>query len=371
MATVEQRPSTGRPLDTMRVVVTGGAGFVGGNLAVGLATQHPDWEVIAFDNLHRRGSELNLRRLVEAGVRFVHGDVRSPADLAATGAIEALVECSAEPSVLAGVGTAPGYAVETNLFGAYCCLEHCRRHQAQLVFLSTSRVYPVGHLRSLRLDESDTRFAPAADQILPGASARGIAESFPLDGFRTLYGGTKLAAELLVEEYRVAYGIPAVVDRFGVIAGPWQMGRVDQGFVAHWILAHHFGLPLQYLGFAGSGKQVRDVLHVADAVELIDLQLCDPGRWDGVIVNVGGGIERSTSLVELTALCRELTGRTTRIAASGDDQRAGDVPLYASDCARLEGLTAWRPRRAVRTIVDDVVRWVRDNEDELGRLIAE
>ena len=353
----------------MRVLVTGGAGFVGGNLAVGLATQHPDWDVIALDNLHRRGSELNLPRLAEAGVRFVRGDVRSSAALTAIGPVEALVECSAEPSVLAGIDSAPGYAVETNLFGAYSCLEHCRRHEAQLVFLSTSRVYPVQHLRSLRLDESETRFVLASDQMLPGASARGIAESFPLDGFRTIYGGTKLAAELLVEEYRVAYGIPAVVDRFGVIAGPWQMGRVDQGFVSHWVLAHWFGLPLRYLGFTGAGKQVRDLLHVADAVELIDLQLRDPRQWDGVTVNVGGGSERSSSLVELTKLCVELTGRTTRTATGAGEERAGDVPFYVSDCGRLEGLTPWRPRRDVRVIVDDVVRWVRDNEGELGRLI--
>jgi len=353
----------------MRVLVTGGAGFVGGNLAVGLATQHPDWDVIALDNLHRRGSELNLPRLAEAGVRFVRGDVRSSDTLTAIGPVEALVECSAEPSVLAGIDGAPGYAVETNLFGAYSCLEHCRRHEAQLVFLSTSRVYPVQHLRSLRLDESETRFVLAPDQMLPGASARGIAESFPLDGFRTIYGGTKLAAELLVEEYRVAYGIPAVVDRFGVIAGPWQMGRVDQGFVSHWVLAHWFGLPLRYLGFTGAGKQVRDLLHVADAVELIDLQLRDPRQWDGMTVNVGGGIERSSSLVELTTLCVELTGRTTRTATGAGEERAGDVPFNVSDCGRLEGLTPWRPRRDVRAIVDDVVRWVRDNEGELGRLI--
>ena len=354
----------------MRVLVTGGAGFVGGNLAVSMATQHPDWDVIAFDNLHRLGSELNLPRLDRAGVGFVRGDVRSSDDLAAIGAFDALVECSAEPSVLAGVGDSPEYAVETNLFGAYSCLEHCRRHGAQLVFLSTSRIYPVGHLRSLHLDESEARFVLAAEQILPGSSARGIAERFPLDGFRTIYGGTKLAAELLIEEYRVTYGIPAVVNRFGVIAGPWQMGRVDQGFVSHWVLAHWFGLPLHYLGFGGTGKQVRDLLHVADAVELIDLQLRDPERWDGAIVNVGGGVEHSISLVELTELCVDLTGRTTTVAADAGEGRPGDVPLYISDCGRLEQLTAWRPQRDVRAIVGDVVDWVRDHEGELERVVA-
>jgi len=342
---------------------------VGGNLAIGLAAAHPDWEIVALDNLHRRGSELNLPRLQAAGVAFARGDVRSADDVAAAGPVDALVECSAEPSVLAGVGESPDYVVHTNLVGAYNCLEHCRRHAAQLVFLSTSRVYPVQHLCALALEESETRYVLAAAQPLPGASANGIAESFPLDGARTLYGATKLAAELLVEEYRAAYGLRAVVDRFGVIAGPWQMGKVDQGVIAHWVIAHRLGRPLRYLGFGGSGRQVRDVIHVADAVALIDLQLQEPERWDGVVANAGGGLARSVSLRELTELCRELTGRETPVTADGAD-RPGDVPLYISDCTRLEALTGWRPQRDVRTIVADVADWVDANAGDLEQLHA-
>ena len=138
-----------------RVLVTGGAGFVGANLALALARAHADWEVVALDNLYRRGSELNLPRLREGGVRFVHGDVRAPADLAAVGDVQAIVECSAEPSVMAGTGgDAPDYLVQTNLLGAYHCLELARRHDAQLVFLSTSRVYPVAPLQGLALNET-------------------------------------------------------------------------------------------------------------------------------------------------------------------------------------------------------------------------
>ena len=100
----------------------------------------------------------------------------------------------------------------------------------------------------------------------------GVAEDFPLAGARTLYGSTKLAAELLIEEYRAAYGLRAVVNRCGVVAGPWQMGKVDQGVFTYWMLAHHFRRPLSYIGFGGSGKQVRDLLHVEDLIELLDEQ---------------------------------------------------------------------------------------------------
>ena len=130
----------------------------------------------------------------------------------------------------------------------------------------------------------------------PGASPAGIAEDFPLEGARTLYGATKLAAELLVAEYADAFGLQAVIDRCGVIAGPWQMGKVDQGVFTYWMLAHHFGRPLRYIGYGGAGKQVRDLLHVDDLVDLVDEQLADPGRL--------GRARRSTSAAGATAASR-------------------------------------------------------------------
>jgi len=145
-----------------RLLITGGAGFVGSNLAVSLASRHPEWEVIAFDNLYRRGSELNLPRLEEAGVEFVKGDVREPDDLLALAPVSALIECSAEPSVMSGVDGDTGYLVHTNLTGAYNCLELARRDSAFVVFLSTSRVYPVEPQVELKLEEAETRFEIAA-----------------------------------------------------------------------------------------------------------------------------------------------------------------------------------------------------------------
>jgi CDP-paratose 2-epimerase len=353
----------------MRVLITGGAGFIGGNIATGLAARHGDWELIALDNLHRRGSELNVERLRGHGVRFVRGDVRSPAQLRSVGELDALIECSAEPSVLAGLDGSPDYVVATNLTGAYNCLELARLRKAYVVFLSSSRVYPIARLASLSLLESPTRFELADEQPLAGASAAGISEAFPMTGARTLYGATKFAAELLIEEYRAAYGLRAVVDRCGVVAGPWQMGRVDQGVFAYWLLAHHFGWPLSYIGYEGSGKQVRDLLHVDDLVELVDEQLAAPDRWDGVVANVGGGRECSLSLCETTSLCEEITGRRLRIDASRTP-RPGDVPVYLSDCARLYEHTGWRPRRQPRQILTDIDGWIRTHEIELRSALS-
>ena len=347
----------------MRILVTGGCGFVGASVSVALASRNPDFEVLAFDNLKRRGSELNLPRLRLAGVEFVHGDVREPGDLLGVPRIDALVECSAEPAVLAGFES-PDYVVSTNLLGAYHCLELARRDDAFYVFLSTSRVYPTDALRTLQLLETDTRFELAPAQEVPGVSPDGISEAFPLEGPRTLYGTTKLAGELLAVEYADAFGLRTVVNRCGVIAGPWQMGKVDQGVFTHWVLSHYFGRPLQYIGYGGTGKQVRDLLYSDDLVDLIEEQLLRPGDWAGFNGNVGGGRGCSLSLVETTELCRELTGNEVAID-SVDEPRPGDVPVFISDCGRLFERTEWRPRHSPQEILEEITSWVEENHRNL------
>lgn len=345
----------------MRVLVTGGAGFVGSNVAVGLAQRHPEWDVTAFDNLKRRGSELNLARLRSSGVRFEHGDVRASEDLVACEPAEVVIECSAEPSVLAGLEGGLDYLVRTNLVGAYNCLEFARRTQAQFVFLSTSRVYPVADLAALEIVETDSRFELSPAQRVDGASSRGIDEDFSLRGARTFYGSTKLAAELLIEEYAASFGLRTVVNRCGVIAGPWQMGKVDQGIFSYWLLAHYFRTPLEYIGFGGTGKQVRDLLHVDDLLDLLEEQLAQPEHWSGVTVNVGGGRECSLSLTEATSLCRELTGNVVEIG-SASASRPGDVPVYLSDCTKLFALGSFRPTRGAERVLQDTLDWIGANE---------
>src|SRR4051812_11733667 len=282
----------------------------------------------------------------------MHGDVRSPGDLMALESVDAIVECSAEPSALAGVHDSPDYLVQSNLFGAYNCLELARRDSAQMVFISTSRVYPYGALDALPYREAETRFE------LEGP---GVAEDFPLEGARTLYGATKLAAEHLITDYAAVLGLPMTINRCGVIAGPWQMGKVDQGVFTYWVLAHLTGRPLSYIGYGGTGKQVRDLLHVDDLVELIDRQLRAPDDWRGRTVNVGGGRDISLSLAETTALCRELTGREVPVAAAHED-RPGDVRIYLTDASRLFGLTDWRPERGAQDTLADIAKWIREHE---------
>ena len=348
----------------MRILITGGAGFVGSNIALHVR-QALGAEVVCMDNLYRRGSELNLARLQEGGVFFQWGDIRDPATFPA-GPFDFLVECSAEPSVLAGQSGSPDYLFQTNLAGAYQCLEMARRWRSGVVFLSSSRVYPIARLEAHPWREDETRFI-WQDDGTAGISSRGVAENVDLRGARSLYGFTKLAAEQLIEEYRAAYGLKAVVNRCGVIAGPWQFGKVDQGVVSLWVQAHHFSRPLTYIGYGGAGKQVRDILHVDDLCELVAAQLQDFEGWEGWLGNVAGGADNSTSLCELTALCRELTGSAVPVTAC-PTCRPNDLRIFVADCSRLFQRTAWRPKRNVDRVVRDLCQWVEQNSRTLSRL---
>jgi CDP-paratose 2-epimerase len=207
------------------------------------------------------------------------------------------------------------------------------------------------------------------DQDLPGASSYGISEDFPLAGPRTFYGTTKLAAELLISEYVEAFDLRACVLRCGVIAGPWQMGRVDQGVFTYWLLAHHYGEPLRYLGYGGQGKQVRDLLHVEDLVDLIEIEISRIGSWDGEPMNVGGGPEGSMSLCELTDVCSELVGRSTQVVSAPDEPRHGDVPVYVTDHRRVTVATDWRPLRRPAEILSDIWAWAEPRQDQLRNVL--
>ena len=353
-----------------RILITGGAGFVGSNLACSFRDRYPETRVIALDNLKRRGSELNLRRMQEAGVSFIHGDIRNPEDLTHVPPIDLLIECSAEPSVNAGYGDSPGYLLNTNIGGTINCLELARSRGADFLFLSSSRVYPIQALREIRLTETSTRFEPELGWESAGFSSKGISEAFTLHGSRSLYGATKLASELLITEYNTMYGLRTIVNRCGVLTGPWQMGKVDQGFVVLWVARHLLGGKLEYFGWGGTGKQVRDILHIEDLFNLLCLQLQNMDQHSGETYNVGGGLNCSVSLQELTQLCLNVTQREANVGSVMQSPSA-DIPYYVSDCTKIMSATGWRPEKTLKDIVRDIVEWIISHQSELLPILGQ
>lgn len=345
-----------------RILITGGAGFVGSSLAIRFQEEYPGCDIVALDNLYRKGSELNRKRIEQAGVEFILGDVRN-ASVFEMEAFDIVIDAAAEPSVLAGRGGDGAYVVDTNLVGTLHALEAARRWEAAFLFLSTSRIFPVHRLRQIRIRQTDERYELLEEQSLLGVSRDGVAEGFPVDGPKTLYGATKFAAETLVTEFASHYSMRTIVNRCGVIAGPWQMGRVDQGVVALWVAAHHYGQPLEYVGFRG--RQVRDCLHVADLADLVCCQIEERDRWHGDIYNVGGGRPISFSLLELTRACRMAVGRSIDIT-SNTAERPDDIPLYLTDSSKAMQRFAWRPQRAVETIVRDTAEWLATSNEAVS-----
>lgn len=350
-----------------RILVTGGAGFVGSSLAERLAAEGRT--VTVMDNLMRKGSELNVTRLQQAGITFIRGDIRHQKDWEHLPEYELIIDCAAEPSVHAGATSSPLLVIETNLNGTVMALEKARRDGSAFLFLSTSRVYSITELNGIKLTKSRTRFEISEPQSLPGISHNGIAENFPCHSYRSFYGTTKLASEQLIQEYAAFYGMKAMINRCGVIAGPYQMGKVDQGVTALWVARHVYRKPLKYIGYGGQGHQVRDVLHPSDLFDLLRRQMERIAVWNAQIYNVGGGRDISFSLGELTRECREVTGNEIPIE-SVPQTHAVDIPLYISDCAKVAADYGWKPRLGVRAIVEDIHAWIKSDEQRLKEVFC-
>ncbi|MDB5232032.1 MAG: NAD-dependent epimerase/dehydratase [Chitinophagaceae bacterium] len=341
----------------MKILITGGAGFVGASLALFLKESFPSYSVYCLDNLKRRGSELNISRLKEKGISFIHGDIRNKEDFYELPETDSIIECSAEPSVLAGLSSAPDYLLNTNLVGTLNVLSFAVKTKASLIFLSTSRVYPIEYLNEINLSETDTRFTINREQTFTGITPEGINEQFPLTGFRSLYGASKLASELFINEYNEFYQLKTIINRCGVIAGPWQMGKTDQGVAALWLAKHFYKQSLNYIGYGGQGKQVRDMLHIADLFTLIDYQLHHIDKLSGQTFNVGGGNECSISLQEMTQICERITGNKIPITGIAET-RAADIALYITDNHMVIAATGWKPKKTVENIFIDIYEWL-------------
>lgn len=352
----------------MKIIVTGGAGFVGSTLCLQLKAKYPNYEIVAFDNLKRRGSELNLIDFQKSAIVFIHGDIRNNEDLQSLGSFDVLIEASAEPSVTAGLDSDPTYVINNNLYGSINCFNACVKNKAKLIFLSTSRVYPIETIENALFIEEQTKFLFNDKQNITGISSKGISEALSLEGARSFYGTTKLCSELFINEYAAFYGLKAAVTRFGVIAGPRQMGKTDQGVVTLWMAKHYWKQSLKYIGYGGKGKQVRDLLHVDDLVNLIDFQIHNIDKFVGKVYNAGGGIDNSASLQEMTAICEKITGNKI-IIDEVEETRTADLRIYITDNTKIENEIGWKPQKSVETIFKDIYFWIQKNEKQLESIL--
>jgi len=354
----------------MNVLITGGAGFIGAELAFHLKRQ--GHRVIVVDNLVRRGSEFNLPRFRRHGVQFIHGDVRCMEDFTNfPKGIDLICETSAQPSVVTGYGN-PVFDITNNTLGLIHTLEFARQNSCAVIFWSTNKVYGGDRINMFPRLEEATRWAWNKEEIRSQFGNRlppgfdpdyGFSEELSIDGGQhSIYGLSKVMADLACQEYANAFGLKAVINRFSCVAGEGQFGKSEQGWVSWWAIAFHFGLPLKYIGWGG--KQVRDVLFIEDVCRLVDLEMERLDRIAGEVFNIGGGVGQTLSLMEATTLLQKKFGHEVPITVE-DQPRKADQCIYISDIRKARRILGWSPRVGIEEGYERIIEWIRANEAEL------
>jgi CDP-paratose 2-epimerase len=338
----------------LKILVTGAAGFAGSNISRSILEHSCDVEILGFDNLSRSGSEMNVKLVEELGVRLIRGDARVQSDLDSMPTVDWVIDCAANPSVLAGLDgqVSSRQVMEHNLLGTINLLEYCKKHGAGLILLSTSRVYSAKELAQLPVHKKGDGFQLEKDYSETGISGKGISEVFPTSAPISLYGASKLTSETLILEYAEAFDFPVFINRCGVLAGAGQFGKADQGIFSYWLHSFREKKPLKYIGFGGTGLQVRDALHPKDLVPLLVRQMQEPDRDAPKIINLGGGVENSMSLKQLTSWCEERFG-PNEVLASGEE-RPMDAPWIVMDSSLANQTWDWLPKTSLGGILEEI-----------------
>ena len=344
----------------MKILITGICGFAGVSIAKTLLQSYSNLQIVGLDNFSRKGSEVNIPKLTNLGINLIRGDIRSQSDTNALPKVDWVIDCAANPSVLAGLDSKSSsrQLMEHNLIGTINLLEYCKRHKAGLILLSTSRVYSASELAALPVESSGQRFE-LSDCDVDGVSTSGISESFPITAPLSLYGASKRASETLILEYGECFGFPVWINRCGVLAGAGQFGRADQGIFSYWIHSFREKRALQYIGFNGTGHQVRDVLHPKDLVPLLSQQIMEPDSEAPKIVNLGGGIENSMSLKELSSWCQDRFGENEVIASN--EIRPMDAPWIVMDSTTAQNAWNWRVETKIEDILNEIAQHAEEN----------
>ena len=346
----------------MKILITGICGFAGSSIAKSLLKSHSNLQIVGIDNFSRKGSELNISELTKLAVELIRGDIRSQSDIDALPKVDWVIDCAANPSVLAGLNgqSSSRQLMEHNLSGTINMLEYCKRHKTGLILLSTSRVYSASKLAALPVQSSDDRFELRDCDVI-GASSLGISEGFPITAPLSLYGASKLASETLILEYGECFDFPVWINRCGVLAGAGQFGKADQGIFSFWIHSFREKKPLKYIGFNGKGHQVRDALHPMDLVPLLSRQMLETDWEAPKIINLGGGIQNSMSLKELSSWCEDRFGQNEVL--SSHDNRPMDAPWIVLDSTTAQNVWDWSVKTKIEKILEEIANHSEKNPE--------
>jgi CDP-paratose 2-epimerase len=334
----------------MKILITGGCGFVGSNIAIYLKKKLKNSKIYSLDNLTRKGSAHNKKRLKKYNIKNFNINIEKNGKIKLLPKFNLIIDCCAEPAIEAS-NKEPVRVFNTNLIGTFNILNKCVKDNTNIIFLSSSRVYSISKLRGLIKNLKLKN---------PLKINKTINEKFETESASSLYGFTKLASEKLIKEFFFNRKLKYIINRFGVIAGPWQFGKQDQGFVTLWMANHFFKKKLSYIGFGGSGHQVRDVIHIDDVCRIVFIQIKKLKTIYNNTFNIGGGPKNAISLKSLTKKCQNITenyitiGRTNRTSLL-------DIPYYVTDNSKVYKFYKWRPSHNIDRLINDIYTWLNKN----------
>ena len=332
----------------MKILITGGCGFVGSNIAIYLKSKISNVKIDSLDNLSRKGSVVNYNRLKKHNIKNYKYNIDDYKKIKKIPKYNLIIDCCAEAAVEVSKSHTDR-VFNTNLVGTFYILKKCAQDRSNLIFLSSSRVYAIDSLKSLnkRIKKNIKK------KFL-------INNKLTTKGAKSIYGFTKFASEELIKEYSYLFKIKYIINRLGVISGPWQFGKQEQGFVSLWLWKHLNKKKLSYIGFGGKGHQVRDVIHIDDVCDLIYKQIKIFSKKYNRLINVGGGIKNAISLKELTQKCREITLNSIKFSLKKNTS-IYDIPYFVTDNSEAKNLYKWSPKKNIDDIIFDTFLWMKLN----------
>jgi CDP-paratose 2-epimerase len=331
----------------MKIIVTGGCGFVGSNICEFL--KNLSFEVRSVDNLSKIYSRLNLKRLNNLNIKNYNIDVSDKDKFIKLNyKSDIIIDCCADPAVESSRKDILKN-INNNLITTYNVLEKAKKDNSKLIFLSTSRIYPI--------KDSHQKF----NLFFKKKKKNLFNEDSNIIGPKTIYGFSKLASEMLIKEYNYAFNIDYLINRCGLITGPWQFGKVEQGLVSLWLWKHlNKDNNLFYKGYNGSGNQIRDILFINDLCELIYLQIKKFKKIKNQTFCVGGGIHNSVHLKQLTKICEEITKNKLKIKHDLDTS-IYDIPFYITSLDKVKKYYNWYPKTNLINGLYIILKWMKNN----------